>query len=79
MPLKFVIPLEFVALVLALLVVSLAEAKAAAPPSTRPSMSCLIMSITLQVHLGAHACNRRSAFLSASRHGLRRQGRTGAA
>ncbi len=66
MPLKFVIPLEFVALVLALLVVSLAEAKAAAhhPPSP---------------FVGAHACNRRSAFLSASKYDLRRQGRTVAA
>ena len=46
-PLKSFIPLGLAALELALLVVSSAEANAAALVSTRPNMSCLIISITL--------------------------------
>jgi hypothetical protein len=57
------ISLELVALVLVLLVVSFAKANAAAPVSTTPNMNCVIMSITLQVHLWAvRVADRRPKF-----------------
>jgi hypothetical protein len=76
-PLKLSIPLELVELELLLVVVPSAEASVAAPASTKPIISCLIISFTSKsIGSRSHGFNCRLQILSAASHCSRRHGRT---